>query len=94
VKTKRMITTIIISIIIMINNNENTFQTSYYLQVKKIPILKYPRHKKLFLSTLSSSSYRICLDIMVTTTNTNTTIIIITLISIFHRNWYKQGRGK
>ena len=27
-------------------------------------------------------------DIMVTTTNTNTTIIIITLINIFHTNWY------
>ena len=31
---------------------------------------------------------------MITTTNTNTTIIIITLINIFHTNWYIQGKSK
>ena len=83
-----------IIIIIIIIKSLLTYSRQVAIYKVKIPILKYPRHKKLLLSSLSSSSYHICHDIMVTTTSTNTTIIIITLINIFHTNWYIQGKRK
>ena len=70
-----------------------TYSRQVAIYKLKIPILKYPRHKKLLLSSLSSS-YHIYYHVMVTATNTNTTIFIISLINIFHTNCYIQGKSK